>query len=103
MMKNILCREPGCGADATHIAIATLPTGNVEAVAGAWCKEHAELNALIHETEERLKADPKAPTGLISGAGLEVLKSLYGDAVTKAFTADRPFFGLLPKKGSGRI
>ena len=93
-MKNILCREPGCGADATDIAIATLPTGNVEAVAGAWCKEHAELNALIHETEERLKADPKAPTGLISGAGL--------DAALKSF-ADRPFFGLLPKKGSGLI
>lgn len=91
-MKNILCREPGCGADATDIAIATLPTGNVEAVAGAWCKEHAELNALIHETEERLKADPKAPTVHA------VLKSLYGDAATKAFTADRPFFGLLPKK-----
>ena len=98
-MKNILCREPGCGADATDIAIATLPTGNVEAIAGAWCKEHAELNALIHETEERLKADPKAPTGLISGAGLDVvLKSLYGDAATKAFTADRPLFALLPKK-----
>ena len=29
-MKNILCREPGCGADATDIAIATLPTGNAQ-------------------------------------------------------------------------
>jgi hypothetical protein len=100
-MKNVLCREPGCDEPATDISIAKLPTGGVEAIAGAWCKAHAELNALIHETEERLKLEPKVGSAWGSGsfeALNAVFKQKYDDGIEAITMAKTPFFGLIPKK-----